>query len=110
MNQLDTYAVPDEDPRVDTLAGRIVARIDSLDGHALFTCEPDMIDGLLDTFRNLLDLPLGVDVFNVDTTDRDWDDLTVWEQRQWTALAATLRAVAMFHLDDDAIASAALDI
>lgn len=110
MNQLDTYAVPDEDPRVDTLAGRVVARIDSLDGRALFTCEPDMIDGLLDTFRNLLDLPLGADVFNVDTTDRDWDDLTVWEQRQWTALAATLRAVAMFHLDDDAIASAALDI
>ena len=110
MNQLDTYAVPDRDPRVDNLAGRIVARIDKFDGRALHSSEPDMIDGLLDTFRNLLDLPLGADVFNVDTTDRDWDDLTVWEQRQWTALAATLRAVAMFHLDDDAIASTALDI
>ena len=107
MNKLDLHAAPDRSDAEEATINNVLSRIGQFDGEALFRAEPDMIDGLLDTFRNMLNLNIFEDVFDVPETGRDWDDLGPWERKQWTALAATLRAVAMFYVDDEKAAQLA---
>ena len=104
MNQLDTYAVPDADPAVDTLLAECEARIAAFDGRRLFESGAHDIDAELDA----LDLP---DVFSPEREQpKTWDDMTPDDHARWDALAAAIRMFAEDRLDHERVARVALDI